>query len=158
MISDYPGGGKKMMAENELVFPSPLDPMLNVIIVYPDSDKYDQLISHFDRAGHAFLMHDANLMVIDGAAVDEPWFSEDHLLVIQAHEIGHYRAGHSKNDQVSHRDEKIEKEADWLGYNLLKSKGYGSAATLHHEEYYARYGTFPEDDDKLFLNLKEFAK
>ena len=144
--------------KNELVFPSPLDSMLNVVIVYPESDKYDMLVPQFERAGHAFLMHDLDLMVVDGAAVGESWFSEDHLLVIQAHELGHYRAGHSKNDQTSHRDEKIEREADWVGYNLLRSKGHASAADLHREEYQARYGDFPEAHDELFLNLKEFAK
>lgn len=144
--------------KSELVFSSPLDPTLNVVIIYPGSNKYSQLVPHFDRAGIAFLMHDLDLMVIDGAEVDEPWFSEDHLLVIQAHELGHYRAGHSKIDQTSHRDEKIEREADWVGYNLLKSKGYGTAAELHREEYQARYGDFPESHDELFSNLKEFIK
>jgi hypothetical protein len=144
--------------ENELVFPSPLDSALNVAIIYPGSDKYDQLIPHFERAGHAFLMHDLNLMVVDGAAVEETWFSEDHLLVIQAHELGHFRAGHSKSQQTNHRDEKLEREADWVGYNLLRSKGLGSAADLHRDEYHARYGDFPEAHNELFSNLKKFIK
>ena len=144
--------------KSELVFPSPLDPTLNVAIVYPESDKYEMLVPHFDRAGHAFLMHDLDLMVVDGGAVGESWFSEDHLLVIQAHELGHYRAGHSKSQQTNHRDEKLEREADWVGYNLLRSKGMNSAADLHREEYNARYGDFPEAHDELFSNLKKFVK
>jgi len=147
-----------MNKDEEFVFSSPLDKSLNVAIVYPGSSKYEMLSPHFERAGHAFLLHDLKLVVIDGSAINEDWFSEDHLLVIQAHELGHFLADHSKIDQIDHRDEGIEREADWIGFNLLSSRGYKSASDLHRDEYKERYGNFPEADNELFLNLKKFAK
>ena len=135
--------------EGTQLFHSPLDNSLQVVIVYPESEKYEMVLKQFHESGHAVLLHEANLMVVDGAAVLEPWFTMDHLLVIQAHELGHYRAGHSKTAHQAAELE-IEMEADWLGYKLLIAKGEVSAADLHREEYQSRYGTDPEDDSEKF--------
>ena len=135
--------------EGTQIFPSPLDNTLQVVIIYPESEKYETVVQQFQKSGHAFLLHDANLMVVDGAAVEESWFTMDHLLVIQAHELGHYRAGHGKSAHAM-GDVDIEMEADWMGYKLLLSKGESSAADLHREEYQSRYGTDPEEDSEKF--------
>lgn len=135
--------------EGTQLFHSPLDDTIQVAIVYPNSKEYDVVSKQFQKSGHAFLLHEASLVVVDGSAVLEPWFTMDHLLVIQAHEIGHYRAGHSMTAHESCEIE-IEMEADWLGFKLLINKGEISAADLHREEYQLRYGTDPEDDSEKF--------
>jgi len=134
-----------MIEDDEVqVFPSQLDPSLTVVIIYPGSTKYEQVLPQFQKAGHAFILHQSKMIVVDGAAVNESWFTMDHLTVIQAHEIGHYRAGHAKNAHAQ-GDINIEKEADWLGYKLLSDMSH-SAADLHREEYQARYNSDPDED------------
>ena len=135
--------------EGTQVFFSPLDDTLQVVIVYPESEKYEMASQQFQSSGHAFLLHDMKTVVIDGTAVLESWFTMDHLLVIQAHELGHYRAGHSMQAHLAGSIE-IEMEADWIGYKLLLSKGETTAADLHREEYQFRYGNFPEADSEKF--------
>ena len=128
------------------IFYNELDPRLTVIIVYPGSTEYDQVSSQFLKSGHAFLLHEAKVIMIDGTTVLEPWFSKEHLLVIQAHEAGHYQAGHAVAGSVSKTHIQMEKEADFIGYNLLKSGGFKEAADLHFEEYQMRYGSSPDED------------
>jgi hypothetical protein len=141
-----------------LVFESPLSEELQVMIVYPEAENYSMFESQFRTSGHAFLLHDLNTVVVDGKVVNEPWFTHDHLMVIQAHELGHYLAGHSKNSKVREYLE-IEKEADWLGCMLLKDKGYHDAMILHEQEYYCRYNSTPQEDSKKFEEkLVQFIK
>ena len=94
-------------------------------------------------------------MVVDGAALGEEWFTPDHLTVIQAHELGHKLAGHV--GLSDHSNPHMEKEADWLGYKILRNRGIDSAADLHEEEYEARYGSRPDEDDYLMVHLIELA-
>ena len=142
-----------MIAEDhahEIVFTSDLDSSVVVAIIYPESSRYSMLSEMFSSRGHAFLLHDQKIIVIDGATVDEPWFSDDHLLVIQAHELGHLFAGHGKSyTEGSDRD--IEKEADWLGIQLLKSHKKQTAYELHEEEFFERY---PEASSKSDESMK----
>ena len=129
------------------IFSSQLDPELTVMIVYPGSTRYSTIEPQFRKSGHGFILHEAKAIMIDGSVVEEDWFTIDHLMVIQAHEIGHYRAEHAINENAGID---IEKEADWLGYKLLSSLEYESAAQLHKEEYRERYGTDPDHDSVKF--------
>ena len=138
-----------MNTQDTLIFESPLSEELQVMIVYPEAENYSIFKSQFETSGHAFLLHYLKTIVIDGTVVNEPWFTVDHLMVIQAHELGHYLAGHSKSSQVKEYLE-IEREADWLGCMLLKEKGYHDASILHKEEYECRYNSTPQDDSKRF--------
>ena len=139
-----------------IVFTNDLDPSMNVIIVYPEDPRYDQVAPVFDQKGHAFLARE-DIMVVDGAALSEPWFTEDHLTVIQAHEFGHKLAGHQKNERAAHNDPQLEREADWLGFNILRHRGMHSAADLHEEEYRSRYGSLPGQDDYLMTDLADLV-
>ena len=144
------------MSENELVFTSNINPNLTVTVIFPESDKYSMLSPQFEKSGHAFLLHDQNMLVVDGAVVNEEWFTMDHLLVIEAHEIGHWLAGHGKDVHTEGRDENVEREADWLGYNLLLARDdHRAASQLHREEYLMRYGEYPEQHDDLMTHLKQ---
>jgi len=128
-----------------LSYSSRLDPELTVTIVFPASGLYEELSSTFAEMGHAFIALDEKAIIIDGSVVEEEWFTNDHLLVIEAHEVGHYRAGHQ-----GHGDSAQEREADTLGIQALEDAGYKSAAQLHREEFKMRY-----DEE---LSVKELQK
>lgn len=145
------------MDDSELVYQSEVFPQITVVVIYPESERYELLSQQFEKSGHAFLLRDHDMMVVDGAAVGQSWFTPDHLLVIQAHEAGHYMAGHTQYAH-DHRDEVLEREADWLGYNLLKIQNRTNAAKLHREEYKARYGSLPEENNDLMTHLNKHLK
>ena len=60
--------------------------------------------------------------VVDGRLMSEEWFTSDHLLAIEAHELGHIRM-RSAEEYIA------EKE----GIRLLEQAGYNSAASLLYE-------------------------
>jgi len=131
------------VGDSEHIFMNDLDPTMPVIILYPNSPKYEFFKDYFKNT-HAFNWLEKNVMFVDGHAVEQGWFTEDHLLVMQAHEYGHKVAGHIEKQQVDHRDPVLEREADWVGYNILKNRGYDSAAGLHETEFEIRYGVKPD--------------
>ena len=139
------------------VFTNDLDPTMTVMVIYPENPRYPDVVPLFDQKGHGFLAND-RLMVVDGDTLDQDWFTADHLYVMQAHELGHKLAGHLKGARQGHSDEKIEREADWLGYNILQQRGINSAAALHQVEDQARYGSLPKDDDYLMMHLIDHVK
>ena len=128
---------------DEIVFHSYLDPEVTIAIIYPESSTYPQMSDIFKDAGIAFCMYDKKIIVIDGAQVNQEWFTPEHLRVIEAHEIGHIRAGH---DHATETCKDIEREADQIGYKLLCDSPFKEAVMLYREEYNARYGCMPEDD------------
>jgi hypothetical protein len=148
--------------QNELTFPSDLDSRFTVAIIFPESDKYCMVTPLFSVMGHAFLLHERNMIVVDGGTVESDWFTGDHLLVIQAHEIGHQIANHAHFLSKGQNDDE-EREADWLGYHLLLHKGFESAAELHKEEYMSRYHSDPSSDlstmsEKLICKLVQTSR
>ena len=136
---------------------SHLDPTFEVLIVYPESSLYSTVNEHFKIAGHAFLVHDKKMIIIDGATVEEQWFTKDHLMVIEAHEIGHHIAEHSVTNRVK-PGPKMELEADWIGYQILKESGHLSAAKLHRAEYKSRYGKYPPSRSRFKYLAKKMAE
>ena len=138
--------------QGTLVYRSKLDPKMTVVVVWPESDKYEVFQQFFKNTGHAFVLQEKRIVAIDGAVVDESWFTKDHLMVIEAHELGHISAGHGPD--AHGREMQKEREADWMGYNLLVNAGEDSAAALHKQEYQARYGSFPEVHDDLMVHLQ----
>ena len=93
--------------------------------------------------GHAFLWNE--YIAVDGEVANEDWFTNDHLKIIQAHELGHHIAGHN----LIEYSPGFEREADWIGFNILKKdiQKNNSALELYRDEYFARYNIFPESDD-----------
>jgi hypothetical protein len=138
-------------------YKSHIDPAFDVLIIYPESSLYETVGSYFKTAGHAFLIHDKKMIVVDGTVIEEPWFSKDHLMVIEAHEVGHHIAGHSIDSSAIPGPD-MEKEADWIGHRILKEAGHHSASRLHRDEYKARYGIFPEREGKMRHLIKRMQK
>jgi len=62
------------------------------------------------------------MAVIDGRLLKEEWFTSDHLLAIEAHELGHLR-------KLSEEETVAERE----GIRLLVQAGHSSAAGLLKE-------------------------
>ena len=121
---------------------------LSLFIVYPDTNFYEVIKPQFDTSGHAFLLHAHKMIVVDGSLISEEWFTKEHMLVIAAHELAHYRAEHAVCDADDPAD--VEREADWLGSMILKEHGLINAHDLHNEEYQNRYGSTVQADDELF--------
>lgn len=131
-----------------------LNSNLNAVIVFPLSENYDMLSPQFEKSGHAFLLHEQKTVVIDGDVVQEEWFTPEHLDVILAHELAHYRADHAKSGYVVCD---VEKEADWLGCMILRHHGRPDSASLHDETYQERYGTTVDcDREQMHDFLKEY--
>lgn len=59
------------------------------------------------------------IAVVDGRLTEEDWFTSNHLLAIEAHELGHIR--------MDSCDEPI---AESEGIRLLKTAGYKKAAKI----------------------------
>jgi len=59
------------------------------------------------------------MAVIDGRLLAEPWFTQDHLMAIEAHELGHIR-------ELSEEEPVAERE----GIRLLTAAGHSSAAEI----------------------------
>ena len=129
---------------DEIVVHSYLDPEVTIAIIYPGSSTYPAMSDIFKDTGIAFCMHDKKIIVIDGAQASQEWFTPEHLRVIEAHEVGHIIAEHNHKKEEC---KDIEREADQIGYKLLCESPFKEAVMLYREEYNARYGCMPEDDD-----------
>lgn len=145
---------KSLISDDILSIGTFLQSDLSAVIVYPSSPNYQNIQPQFEKSGHAFLLYEQKMVVIDGAVVSEEWFTLDHMYVILAHELAHYRAKHAIAGPLVCD---IEREADWLGYMILKEHKKNTSANLHAEEYYARYNFQIEDDHSLMYDkLKKY--
>ncbi len=108
------------------MMPCPLDPTVQVVFVDPTELGTTRL----DRT-HAFALFGEDIsspmIVVDQRLLDEDWFTQDHLMVILAHEMGHIRC-RTMDEQL----------ADLVGMELLRAEGFDSAYSLHREEYDSR--------------------
>ena len=62
---------------------------------------------------------DIPIAVIDGRLISESWITKDHLLAIEAHELGHIRTG-SIEEPIAERE----------GIRLLDLMGHKNAASI----------------------------
>lgn len=94
--------------------------------------------SRFDNS-HAFAVFGEGVefpvIVIDARIMNRPWMTEEHLLVILAHETAHI-----------HNLSSNEKAADERGLQLVKNAGYEAAYRLYMAEYKTRLreGTYQD--------------
>ncbi len=85
----------------------------------PMVDRLDVQPNGFAIMGEAVPM---SIAVVDGRRMDEEWFTADHLLAIEAHELGHIRMN-SEEEPV----------AELEGIRLLDVAGFNEAAQLLRE-------------------------
>lgn len=122
--------------ENPIVMQSSLDPTWKLIISYPNDSLYETLNPYFEKLGIAFANLNEQIIYFDGAEVSEDYFTKDHMFAIEAHEIGHFIANHQGEPYYS---DKQEKEADWLGINLLIELGKVKSANILISRFSAQY-------------------
>jgi len=101
----------------------PLAPQIPVFFINPDEIPGN----HFQNS-HAFAVFGEGVpepfMVIDESLLEQDWFTDDHLLVLMAHELGHILC--------KTVDEEL---ADLVGMQLLLEAEETSAYELHLAEY-----------------------
>jgi hypothetical protein len=111
------------------MMPCPLDPSVKMVFVDP-TELGPTRLDH----SHAFAVFGESVeepfIVVDERLLGQDWFTEDHLMVILAHELAHILC-RSEN----------EKLADRIGMLLLQRAGLGSAYRLHRLEYENRLAT-----------------
>jgi len=141
-----------------LVKKSDIDSSWTVIITYPEDTLYETCNEYFNRLGIAFADLSSKKIFVDGSEVSEDYFTENHLLAIEAHEIGHFIAEHKGAPYYSKQQ---EMEADWLAINLLLELKMIKAATLLSDrfefEYKKPYSSLANNPD-LDLLLAQYIK
>jgi len=105
---------------------SPFDTRIPILVIDPRDRP-----SRFDSS-HAFALFgqgvEVPLIVVDARILQAEWMTEDHLLVILAHETGHIQKQSTE-----------EREADERGLQLVKNAGYEAAYRIYQAEYESRY-------------------
>ena len=143
--------------DTRLVFPSAFNEELTVVIIYPEDSEYDTVSAMFESS-HAFLLHELRTIVIDGADVNESWFTDQHLDVIQAHELGHF---YIRENSIECDNE--EMCADAMGIEILGRTGtHLSSCDLHKAVFIERYGNLDalssNDTEHILLLNKKLNK
>lgn len=100
---------------------SSLDNETLVVVIEPGDTG--ELVDLMDARGNGFaIMGEAietPMAIIDGRLLSEDWISGDHLLAIEAHELGHIRTG-STEEPIAERE----------GIRLLDKNGHTAAAGI----------------------------
>jgi hypothetical protein len=108
------------------MMPCPLDPEILVFIMEPEGALTRRFAS-----SHAFSVYGSGatppFIVIDASLQRRPWFTQDHLLVLIAHELAHIL-----------RRSPDELQADLLALRLLLEAGHLGAYALLREEHQRR--------------------
>lgn len=120
-----------------VTLPSTLDPEWTLIVTYPNDSVYASANPYFEKLGIAFADLKSKTIYFDGAEVSEAYFTKDHMVAVEAHEIGHHIAGHLGQPYYSNTQ---EQEADWLGINLLIQNNLVKAGNLLAERFIQQYG------------------
>jgi len=122
---------------------SKIDSEWMVYTVEETDGTYDTHTRLFEIFGIAYANLSSKLIVIDGKKVKEEKLTKNHLLAIEAHEIGHSISGHG--DEINKETEVMEREADWAAYYILTKIGKTKAADLIAERYESLYEQKLED-------------
>ncbi len=103
---------------------SPLDNETLVVVVEPGDTG--ELVKLMDARGNGFAIMgegvEIPIAVVDGRLLGEDWITSDHLLAIEAHELGHIRTG-SIEEPIAERE----------GIRLLDTMGHTTAADILRE-------------------------
>ncbi len=119
-------------------FPCPLNPEFTTTIIYSTHERYKEIKDAFASAGYAFIISEQKQIIIDGLVIEKEWFTKEHLLIIQAHELGHFTLDH----QQPFTPDK-EREADEKGLEILKEHNYLEAHRIFQEECIERWKATP---------------
>ena len=112
-------------------FRSEFDNDVLVNIISKDDFRYDVVKPIFEQFGFGFMVPTDYVVLIDG----EEKLSKDVLKWIEAHEVAHFKLGHSEE-----KNENDEREADTLARLMLIKNGYHKAAKLVEDTFKERHG------------------
>ncbi len=107
----------------------PFDPQILVLVLEPEGG----LVRRFLHS-HAFSVYGNGVavpfIVVDASVLRQPWFTEDHMLALIAHELAHIL-----------RFSRDELQADLLALRMLLEHGQLAAYALLREEHERRLDT-----------------
>ena len=93
------------------------------LVVEIEKGDAGQVVDMMDEQGNGYAVFGDDcpvpMAVIDGRLRGESWFTENHLLAIEAHEVGHIRTSSPE-----------ETEAEREGIRLLQKSGHLDAAEI----------------------------
>lgn len=139
-FDDFVNESKK----SEKVYKSKIDNQYDVMIVYPSSDMYDQVLKIIPGDGLAITNVNKKIILIDGGKIEDQKLTKDHLNFIEAHEVVHHYLEHVGKFGIAEQ----EKEADYGAYLVLLKKGMKKSAKLVVDFFNTRHGETFEDFKK----------
>jgi hypothetical protein len=108
------------------MMPCPLDPEILVFVLEPEGGLEQRF-----AASHAFSVYGRGVagpfIVVDARLRRQPWFTEDHMLALIAHELAHI---------LRHSPDELQ--ADLLALRLLLEAGHLGAYALLRDEHERR--------------------
>lgn len=121
------------MEQSIYLYPSQFDPQINVMVIFPENEKYEDLQPFFDEYGFGFIAPEESLVIINGGILGDEK-DMDVLRFIEAHELGHFILGHNT------RNPEDEMDADLFAYILLGEKGYEKSQQYLVDSFFERHG------------------
>ena len=94
---------------------------IKVIVIEIEPEDEGPFIKLLDQRGHGFAFRPGGqpAVVLDGRIRREPWFTEDHMIAVEAHEVCHILL--SSTDEM---------ETDSAAIMMLELQGLNAAAQL----------------------------
>ena len=93
------------------------------IVIEVESHDTGDYVDWLDSRGHGYAIFGEGVQipmaVVDGRLLENNWFTKNHLLAVEAHELGHIRMNSDE-----------EEIAELEGIRLLREKGHDVAADL----------------------------
>lgn len=109
-----------------------------MVMMVDESDlSYNTFKNLFEHMGLAFADLENKFIVLDGKEIKNQNLSKDHISAIEAHEIGHFASDHV--GAINKSLERLEKEADWAGHQILLKYKKTKAAKLLAERFKDKY-------------------
>ncbi len=96
-------------------YPCPLDSRVTVLEVPFGESSHG--LAYLIKAGESAVI------VVDSNIRSEPWFTEDHLTAIFAHEMGHYHMGEKEEDAEMWAIDHCVNEGYDVSAALLRERG-----------------------------------
>jgi len=113
--------------------PSKFASSIKVVFLSEGDEKYDTLKKFFEIHGYAFVA-DNHIFMDVTQLKNDGYFKKEYLQFIEAHEIAHIALGHHGN----YRSKQQEAEADFVGIELCRDKGFTSASKIGIKNFKSR--------------------
>ena len=122
---------------------SKIDDNWMVFISETTDGNYSIHESLFEKFGAAYADLENKIIVIDGKYVVENKLTQNHLLAIEAHEVGHFISDHKGS--INKSLEQMEREADWAAFRILTEMEKSKASSLIAERFESTYNEKIQD-------------